>query len=364
MVEPLPAVLAALGLEDGPEARAILAGSEAEASIKQAPTAAAVGSSSLEPADDSGAASADEMTCSICLQHTELEEIASVKGCHHTYCVKCILRWAAHREAPTCPQCKAPFDYLVTYYRLDGSLNDFPCEESVCLLKRAQFFVDYMQTVDKGKWRLSAEDGGGGWADYEQYYQEYDDDEEVEAYYFSAAAGRARVTLGNRRWGENGYVASGHQRGRPVTRAGGKGKGASAAAASAAGTSSSSTPAPAPASGGKGGRRRRNKAVTSPEHASADAAAPVASTSVPDPAGGSSGGGCSGRHLGGCDTTTPITMRRLSGRQPSAPSGSEADGPVMGTSPLGSSPGSSVPGTGRRAKRNSRRVVEDMRAGI
>lgn len=59
--------------------------------------------------------------------------------------VKCILRWAAHRDTPTCPQCKAPFDSLLTYYRLDGTLNDFPCEESVCLLKRARFFTDHMQ---------------------------------------------------------------------------------------------------------------------------------------------------------------------------------------------------------------------------
>ena len=59
--------------------------------------------------------------------------------------MKCILRWAAHRENPTCPQCKAPFGSLLTYYRLDGSLNDFPCEESVCLLKRAHFFTEHMQ---------------------------------------------------------------------------------------------------------------------------------------------------------------------------------------------------------------------------
>ena len=39
---------------------------------------------------------------------------------------------------------------------------------------------------------------------------------QVEAYYHSAAAGHARITLGNRRWGENGYVASGRLRARPV----------------------------------------------------------------------------------------------------------------------------------------------------
>ena len=53
------------------------------------------------------------------------------------------------------------------------------------------------------------------WLDYGRFYDEYDDDEEVEAYYFSAAAGRARITLGNRRWGENGYVASGRMQAPP-----------------------------------------------------------------------------------------------------------------------------------------------------
>jgi hypothetical protein len=44
-------------------------------------------SAAMEAADDSGSASADEMTCSICLQHTELEEIASISpGCGHSYC--------------------------------------------------------------------------------------------------------------------------------------------------------------------------------------------------------------------------------------------------------------------------------------
>ena len=54
------------------------------------------------------------------------------------------------------------------------------------------------------------------WQDYSRFYAEYDDDEEVEAYYFSSAAGRARITLGNRRWGENGYVSAGRMQARPV----------------------------------------------------------------------------------------------------------------------------------------------------
>lgn len=168
---------------------------------------------------ESGSDSADELVCSICLQHPVLEQIASVKGCDHAYCVKCILRWAAHREAATCPQCKLPFDTLMTYLQLDGSLCDFPQEESVVLLKRAHWFTDHMQAVTKGSaWRVSADDVGSGFTDYDPYYRDMDDVDEVEDYYFSAAAGQARIVLGNRRLGENGFIASGRRQATPRSR--------------------------------------------------------------------------------------------------------------------------------------------------
>jgi hypothetical protein len=49
------------------------------------------------------------------------------------------------------------------------------------------------------------------WADmYEDYLDaELEEDEEFESYYFSSAAGRARVVLGNRRWGEGGFMRAG-----------------------------------------------------------------------------------------------------------------------------------------------------------
>lgn len=49
------------------------------------------------------------------------------------------------------------------------------------------------------------------WADlYEDYLDaELEEDEEIESYYFSSAAGRARVVLGNRRWGEGGFMRAG-----------------------------------------------------------------------------------------------------------------------------------------------------------
>lgn len=62
---------------------------------------------------------------------------------------------------------------------------------------------------------MYADDGSDvrDWADfYEDYVDaELEEDEEIEQYYFSSAAGRARVVLGNRRWGEGGYMRAGAQ---------------------------------------------------------------------------------------------------------------------------------------------------------
>lgn len=81
----------------------------------------------------------------------------------------------------------------------------------------------HVQAREKGKSPALGAAGDGAippevmdWQDYGRFYDEYDDDEEVENYYFSAAAGRARIILGNRRWGENGFVSSGRMQARPV----------------------------------------------------------------------------------------------------------------------------------------------------
>lgn len=58
---------------------------------------------------------------------------------------KCILAWTVHRDPPSCPQCKAPFTSLLTFRKLDGSMSDYPVEESVCLLKRAIWFEAYLK---------------------------------------------------------------------------------------------------------------------------------------------------------------------------------------------------------------------------
>lgn len=143
---------------------------------------------------EEAAEEADDMTCAICLERTPLIEIALVKGCEHQYCgeliegaftqarehglqplpawkpntlvisplhltawscslppllcaVNCILQWSLCKE--WCPQCKHPFDYLLTHKQLDGTVTDFLTEESVVLLKRARWFEDYMRVRER-----------------------------------------------------------------------------------------------------------------------------------------------------------------------------------------------------------------------
>ncbi|GLI58446.1 hypothetical protein VaNZ11_000070 [Volvox africanus] len=162
--------------------------------------------------------------CAICLSAIEVEDLAIIKGCEHEYCVNCILQWALCKDAPWCPQCKTPFNYLYCYRLLDGIMSDMPVEESVCLLKRASWFVEHVKTLEKGKAvsaSMAAEEVlPAEWADSYQDYDgeedDFDEDEQIEKYYFSSAAGRARVVLGNRRLGENGYMRAGRMYARPA----------------------------------------------------------------------------------------------------------------------------------------------------
>jgi hypothetical protein len=50
-----------------------------------------------------------------------------------------------HKDPAWCPQCKAPFSALLTHRKLDGSLSDFPVEESLCLLKRSTWFTAHLK---------------------------------------------------------------------------------------------------------------------------------------------------------------------------------------------------------------------------
>ncbi|OAY57978.1 uncharacterized protein LOC110609448 [Manihot esculenta] len=145
--------------------------------------------------------------CAICLDKIVLQETALIKGCEHAYCVMCILRWATYSEKPTCPQCKCPFEFLNVHRSLDGSILDYMFEESVCLLLRAAWFKpliveDYREDV---------------YDDLEDYYPYgYEDDEDdLDEVYLSRSS---NLRIGNRRWGDNGYVRAGRQEARPVYR--------------------------------------------------------------------------------------------------------------------------------------------------
>lgn len=131
--------------------------------------------------------------CAICHDKVKVEETAEIKGCEHCYCVTCILRWASYKAEPWCPQCRLPFSFLFVYRRLDGSLSDFLLEESVCLLLRAFWFKPLVVQDPE---------------EQDDYQDEYDGYEEP--YYTSS------LRLGNRRWGDSGYVRAGRREARPV----------------------------------------------------------------------------------------------------------------------------------------------------
>ncbi|KAK9128966.1 hypothetical protein Syun_017763 [Stephania yunnanensis] len=148
--------------------------------------------------------SSSSSCCAICLEKIELQEIALVKGCEHAYCVMCILRWATYSKNPICPQCKYPFESLILHRALDGGIQDYMQEESVCLLLRANWFEPLLIVA-----REEVTD------EHEEYYpyEEDDDDDGMDDFY---VCGSSSLRIGNRRWGSNGYVSTGRREARPV----------------------------------------------------------------------------------------------------------------------------------------------------
>ncbi|KAF0890637.1 hypothetical protein E2562_004154 [Oryza meyeriana var. granulata] len=122
--------------------------------------------------------------------------------------VTCILRWASYKQTPLCPQCKHPFEFLSVHRSLDGCIHDYMFEESVCLLLRATWFEPLIVEVHEEA------------LDEEELYHSYqydgdEDDLDEEAYYMSRSPS---IRIGNRRWGDNGYVRGGRKEARPVSR--------------------------------------------------------------------------------------------------------------------------------------------------
>ncbi|ONK63556.1 uncharacterized protein A4U43_C07F16480 [Asparagus officinalis] len=152
--------------------------------------------------------------CAICLERILIQEAALVKGCEHAYCVTCILRWATYKQNPSCPQCKHPFNFLNVHRSLDGCIHDYMFEESVCLLLRATWFLPL--SVEPN------EDVSDELEDLDLYRYDYegeddDDDDLDEAFYFTNSSSSS-IRIGNRRWGDNGYVRAGRKEARPANR--------------------------------------------------------------------------------------------------------------------------------------------------
>eukprot|EP00798_Chlamydomonas_sp_ICE-L_P024887 gene24886-10552_t len=159
----------------------------------------------------------DELTCAICLGQIPPADLAMVAGCEHLYCIHCILSWTLCKEEPSCPQCKHKFQHLFVHRQLDGTITDFPIRESVVLLTRAKWFEDQLHASARPRAISAANMTHDDHTDAaHDPYGDYDEDDELEDYYFSSAAGRARVVLGNRRFGENGFVQSGRRFARPA----------------------------------------------------------------------------------------------------------------------------------------------------
>mmetsp|Transcript_20717 Transcript_20717/g.36967 ORF Transcript_20717/g.36967 Transcript_20717/m.36967 type:complete len:292 (-) Transcript_20717:299-1174(-) len=156
----------------------------------------------------------EDMQCAICLDTVPLAESAMIKGCDHLYCVGCILKWSLIKEDKvTCPKCKSSFHSVYTYRSLDGTLNDFPQEESVVLLQRAVWFEESLGNF-KGKGVAPEPE-----FDIQDWLEEecFDEEEEIDDHYFMSSYGRrSRVAIGNRRWGSNGYIQAGRMAARPV----------------------------------------------------------------------------------------------------------------------------------------------------
>ncbi|KAD7477226.1 hypothetical protein R6Q59_007083 [Mikania micrantha] len=150
--------------------------------------------------------------CAICLNKIALQETALVKGCEHAYCVICILQWATYKKEPTCPQCKHPFEFLNIHRSLDGSIHDYMFEESVCLLLRASWF--HPLHVESNK-VLDDHDPVEDFYPYGYEEADDDDDEDLDEVYLGRSS-NINIRIGNRRWGNNGFVRAGKQEARPV----------------------------------------------------------------------------------------------------------------------------------------------------
>ena len=154
--------------------------------------------------------------CAICHGNIQPMQAAMVSGCEHPFCAGCILNWALQKAR--CPLCNIGFTHVWAYREVDGSYNDYLVESAVALLHCAQWFKREVESRPGGGSAAHAQPGDADDADeYHEMLQyrfggsaeaEYDED-----YYYGLqdrlqGSGRA---VGNRRWGEGGFVQGGRR---------------------------------------------------------------------------------------------------------------------------------------------------------
>ena len=233
------------------------AADEAVAVVAAAAAAAAVAAE--ESASDDG--SEEGVMCAICHGNIQPLQAAMVRGCEHPFCAGCILNWALqkvrrslcqtsarppHLLPPTltccytplqarCPLCNIAFTHVWAYREMDGTYNDYLVESAVAVLHCAQWFKREVESRPGGGSAAHAQPGDADDADeYHEMLQyrfggsaeeEYDED-----YYYGLQdrlQGSARA-VGNRRWGEGGFVQGGRKaaKAKAMTPPSAKGKGA------------------------------------------------------------------------------------------------------------------------------------------
>lgn len=82
-----------------------------------------------------------------------------------------------------------------------NSLHDYMFEESVCLLLRASWFKPLVE-VEKEELQI-----------LDECYYDDEEEEYPDEYYLGRSSS---LRIGNRRWGDNGYVRGGRQEARPA----------------------------------------------------------------------------------------------------------------------------------------------------
>ncbi|XP_050572323.1 E3 ubiquitin-protein ligase Topors-like [Cygnus atratus] len=96
----------------------------AEEDLEQSGSAGTASRGQMQQAGPSEAAAVE--WCPICLG--TIRNTAYIYTCFHTFCFRCIRRWATTRSA--CPLCRQPIDRILHTVRADDDYQQYVCSSS------------------------------------------------------------------------------------------------------------------------------------------------------------------------------------------------------------------------------------------